>query len=186
MSPKENFNSLFVAVVTVTALLIPTNHAEYCPEGQETCLTEPLLRNASVVTIVMTNDPQPEQLCQRFQRTSISEDNNVATYDVTFRNASCDGTPIDANATLEVEGNTTLRVTYDNESESDLQSILYVVPGNCFVGQSNRTGQTLYMFKFIPGQPDDCSCIQKFKELSGGKVTILRDQRICKDIPAEP
>ncbi|XP_077523689.1 uncharacterized protein LOC144134717 [Amblyomma americanum] len=180
----RSFN--IVAVLAIAAVLITFNHAENCTEGEKECLTSRLLEGGETAVIALTSDPEPQQFCQRFQRTSISQHGNEATYNVTFREAASRDTPIVVNATLEVEGNKTLSVAYGNETEKDIQNILYIEPGNCFVGQSNRTGQILYLFKFVPGKQDDCSCIKKFKELSGGKVTVLRDQRICKDMSAQP
>ncbi|XP_077523784.1 uncharacterized protein LOC144134840 [Amblyomma americanum] len=189
MNSSQHFNWLIVLVAVLASMtVVPPVNAQDCRQSSQDCNAKQVLSNFPVFNVYVTSDPEPKKYCERYDRTSLSDDGTTAEYDVVYRDANGDDTPISDTSTFDVTNNTVIYVTYGNDRSTVYRFTLdYVNKDQCFVGHCNCTETQYYLFD----SPDSDifqyhECLKKIDNYSGGNITFLRDLQKCQKIPPKP
>ncbi|KAK8771892.1 hypothetical protein V5799_024865, partial [Amblyomma americanum] len=149
-----------------------------------------VLLDFPLFTAQVTSDPQPATNCERYERTSLSDDGTTAEYDLAYTNAG-DTTAMNDTSTFKAANNTVMYITFGNNSSPVYELTLDYVNGDqCFVGHCNCT-ETPEIYYYLIDNPDSDileynKCFNKIDGYSGGNITFLRDIQRCQNVPPKP
>ncbi|KAK8762760.1 hypothetical protein V5799_025973 [Amblyomma americanum] len=94
MDSSPHFNWLVVLVAVLSSMtVVPPVNAQDCRQSSQDCDAKQVLSNFPVFNVYVTSDPEPTKYCERYERTSLSDDGTTAEYDIVYRDANGDDTP---------------------------------------------------------------------------------------------
>uniref|UniRef100_A0A023G5A6 Putative secreted protein n=1 Tax=Amblyomma triste TaxID=251400 RepID=A0A023G5A6_AMBTT len=193
MGLSKRLNLLIISVVALASMMtVPCIRGQDCQQSPKDCSATKILSDFPLLYDQATSISNNPTYCERYERTSLSEDGTIANYDASYIYYSGDGTLITDKCTYVAVSNTLIDMTCKNFSDIVYPFTLdFVSETNCFVGHTylDENTKIQYYYLFINPYSDDESyepCFSWLNGYSSGNVYSIHDEEKCKSVPRKP
>uniref|UniRef100_A0A023G343 Putative secreted protein n=1 Tax=Amblyomma triste TaxID=251400 RepID=A0A023G343_AMBTT len=179
---KHSQQSVISIVTLALAMTVSCTRAQDCQQSPESCDSEEILSNYLWLNDVATSYPENPTNCERYERTSLSDDGKTAHYNFVYTERGGDTTPISDTCTYEAVSKTVIDIGCTDFAPTVYHLTLdYVNGNNCFVGHANVDDSNPTQYYFLLTNPDSNeeeyeSCYNKLNDYTGGNYISLRDE----------